>query len=105
MTRRFAAINPFYPLLVLAGSAFAITALAYGIMALKAMSPAGSGSEHSLLVFLDRHGMALMAVELGLLAASSLLAMATDSYWSPRPAAAPEADASQTANRPSLEQR
>jgi hypothetical protein len=78
------AINPFYPLLVIAGVAFAVTAFAYGVMALKAISPADGDAKHPLLVFLDDHGMALMAVELGALAVTCFLAMGTDRFWSRR---------------------
>jgi hypothetical protein len=77
------AINPFYPLLVISGAAFAITASAYGVMALKAMTPSAVDQGHPLLVFLDRRGMPLMAVELAVLAISTFLAMGTDNYWSP----------------------
>ena len=81
MARRKQAINPFYPLLVVAGVAFAITACAYGIMAVKAMTPDASDQTHPLLVFLDRHGMMLLGGELTVLAVMCGLAMATDSYW------------------------
>ncbi len=81
MARRKQAINPFYPLLVIAGVAFAITACAYGIMALKAMTPDGGDQTHPLLVFLDQHGMMLLGGELAVLAVMCGLAMATDSYW------------------------
>ncbi len=86
MARRRQAINPFYPLLVIAGVAFAITAFAYGVMALKAISPTVGDPTHPLLAFLDDHGMLLMAVELGVLAAACGLAMTTDRYWSERAA-------------------
>jgi len=87
-------VNLFYPLLVISGTAFAITAFAYGVMALKAMTPTPVDVGHPLLVFLDRYGMPLMAAELAVLAVSTLLAMGTDSYWSqPKPDDEPADDA------------
>ncbi len=84
MARRRQAINPFYPLLVIAGVAFAVTATAYGVMALKAVSPADGDGTHPLLTFLDQHGAMLMAVEIGVLAATCFLAMGTDRFWAGR---------------------
>ena len=84
MARRRQAINPFYPLLVIAGVAFSVTAFAYGVMALKAISPTAGDDQHPLLTFLDQHGMLLMAVELAVLAATCFLAMGTDRFWSRR---------------------
>ena len=91
MARRRLSINPFYPLLVIAGVAFSVTAFAYGVMALKAISPAAGDDPHPLLTFLDNHGMMLMAVELGTLAATCFLAMSTDRFWS-QPAADDQLD-------------
>ncbi len=85
-------INPFYPLLVLAGVAFALTACAYGVMALKAMSPDVADEKHPLMVFLDQHGMLLLGGELALLGVTCVLAMATDGYWSRRGADPPPPD-------------
>jgi hypothetical protein len=78
------AFNPFYPLLVLAGVAFVVTACAYGVMALKAMSPNQTDGTHPLLTFLEQHGTLLLVVELAVLAAATFLAMGTDSYWTSR---------------------
>lgn len=79
-------INPFFPLLVVVSIVFVITACAYGVMALRAISPAATGGRHPLLAFLDRHGMLLLMVEVGVLAATSMLAMSTDRYWTERDA-------------------
>jgi hypothetical protein len=86
MARRRQGTNPFYLLLVIAGVAFSVTAFAYGVMALKAISPTIGEETHPLLTFLDHHGMMLMAIELGSLAVTCFLAMGTDRYWS-RPSA------------------
>ena len=89
MARRKEAINPFYPLLVVFGVVFFVTACAYGVMAFRAVGATpGAETEHVLLVFLNRHGMLLLGAELALLAAASLAAMGTDSYW-PRRNSAP----------------
>jgi hypothetical protein len=84
VARRSQGINPFYPLVVVAGVAFVVTACAYGVMALKAMSPADADAGHPLLAFLDTYGVTMLGIELGLLAATSLLAMGTDQYWTGR---------------------
>ncbi len=64
--------NPFYALLVVFGIAFTITAAAYFVMALRGNKTRTTGvgyaedeSPRGLLVFLDRHGVTLMAGELG----------------------------------------
>lgn len=83
--------NPFYVLLVIVGAVFAITACAYGVMAFRAVaaqhaaeaSPSGEG----LMQFLDKHGMALLAGELVVLALATFGAIGTDGYWSKRKAA------------------
>jgi hypothetical protein len=80
--------NPFYVLLVLAGIAFTVTACGYGVMTVQGLQPRAAGpppvAAHPLLSWLDRHGPRLMFWELALLLAATVLAMATDSYWSRR---------------------
>lgn len=78
--------NPFYVVLVLAGAAFGLTALGYFIMAAMATydptrSMQSLESQHGLLPFMDRHGKTLMIVELCVLAVATLLAIATDGWW------------------------
>jgi hypothetical protein len=60
-----------------------MTACAYGVMLFKAVqpSPAGQAGEHNLLAFMSDYGMWLLGGELVLLAATTIGAMATDSYW------------------------
>jgi hypothetical protein len=84
MARRIGPINPFYPLLVVVSIIFVVTACAYGVMALRAMSPVTASERHPLLEFLDDHGMLLLIVEVAALAAVSFLAMGTDRYWTAR---------------------
>ncbi len=103
MARRRQATNPFYLLLVIAGIAFAVTAFAYGVMALKAILPGDGDAAHPLLTFLDDYGMLLMSVELGLLAATCLLAMGTDRFWSERrPGGEPGSAATEPPEQPEI---
>ncbi len=76
---RKSAFNPFYPLLVAVSVIFVITA-AYGVLTVRALSPGGSGIDHPLLAFLDRHGMVLLLAEVAVLAVVSFLAMGTDRF-------------------------
>jgi hypothetical protein len=78
--------NPFFGLVVLSGTAFCITAFAYGVMAVRDIRPGDPGgavtrSGITLMHWLDRHGFVMMMVELGILAAATFLAMGTDGYW------------------------
>jgi hypothetical protein len=85
--------NPFYFLLVIAGVSFALTAFAYGVMAVRANATvrAASAEElpptHPLIEWMQRHGDAALACELALLAVSTFGAIATDDYWQRRMAA------------------
>ena len=78
--------NPFYVLLVLLGVVFLLTACAYSVMAFLANNPRAAGElgDHVLTDFLDRHGVELMAWELGLLAVASCAAMGLDRFRSMR---------------------
>jgi flagellar basal body-associated protein FliL len=88
--------NPFYVLLVIVGTAFCLTACAYGLMAMRSLRPernfatansagkppaAAPAESHQLMKFMERHGNRLLLIEIGLLAAASFAAMATDGYW------------------------
>jgi uncharacterized membrane protein len=84
MSRR--PINPFFPLLVAVSVVFVVTACAYGVMAVRAISPVAASSRHPLLVFLDHHGMLLLMVEVAVLGAMAVLAMSTDRFWTERDA-------------------
>jgi hypothetical protein len=83
-------VNPFYVLLVVIGTAFLVTACAYGLMAARAAHPgAGRGAvdaarpaagEHPLLTFLDGHGAELLTWELIALGVATTAAMGLDRY-------------------------
>jgi hypothetical protein len=87
MAKRLEAINPFYIVLVVVGILFALTACAYGVMALRAVavrSGEASASGQSLMQFLDRYGMWVMIGELAVLALATFGAIGTDDYWTRR---------------------
>lgn len=82
-------INPFYVLLVLVGAAFAITACAYGVTAMRALRPNRAiaqppAQKSSLIKLMDEHGERLLVGELLLLAVCTVGAISTDGYWSRR---------------------
>ena len=95
MAQQKKAINPFYVLLVIAGVAFALSACAYGVMAVKmlhAANPAGAAGstqksddslnqDGNLMEFLDQHGTTLLLVEIAILAVCTFAAIATDGFW------------------------
>lgn len=86
-------VNPFYVLLVLAGIAFAITACAYGVMAVRqlhagdyplsatTLAAQGVETDAGLVRFMDQHGARLMFVELAVLGLATVAAMGTDRVW------------------------
>ncbi len=93
--------NPFYVLLVIVGTAFCLTACAYGLMAMRALRPdrshdvrATAGSSvaadangstrpgpHQLLAYMERNGEKLLLIELAVLTVATFAAMGTDSFW------------------------
>lgn len=85
------ATNPFYVLLMAAGTAFALTACAYGVMAVKMLEPAQVAREGDSSRFfvetMDRHGLAIMLVELAVIAVCTFAAIASDGFWTRRAAA------------------
>ncbi|MEQ8786655.1 MAG: hypothetical protein RIC55_10170 [Pirellulaceae bacterium] len=98
------ATNPFYVLLMAAGTAFALTACAYGVMAVKMLDPAQVAEEGDSSRFfvetMDQHGMPIMLVELAVIALSTVAAIASDGFWSRRAASARTAAAIPTAKTP-----
>src|SRR5262249_52405360 len=79
------ATNPFYILLMVVGVAFAVTACAYFVMALRMKTPDVAALDEAapltLLTFLDRHGIRLMLWEVAALAGATVAAIGTDGYW------------------------
>lgn len=92
---RKARSNPFYVLLLLASTAFVVTALAYYVSPIVAQQAAerkdGPAGTPPLVDWLDRRGPAALGVEFALMLVAGLLAMATDSKFaaSKRPGAGP----------------
>ncbi|MEX2316038.1 MAG: hypothetical protein WD669_02730 [Pirellulales bacterium] len=87
-SRKFA--NPFYVLLVIAGVAFALTAFAYGMMAVRETAAvrgtgeAAASTEHPLIEWLRRYGDAALVIELSVLGICTIGAISTDTYWQRR---------------------
>lgn len=83
-------VNPFYGLLLIAGIAFAMTAVCYGVMAFREARPvvAADGAraieQHPLLVWMSKHGEKTLLIELAFLAAFTFAAIGTDDYWQRR---------------------
>jgi hypothetical protein len=81
--------NPFYGLLLFAGIAFALTAMAYGVMAYRDRDTAigiasETSEEHPLMLWMSDHGEVALLTELGFLAAFTIGAIATDDFWQRR---------------------
>ena len=73
-------VNPFYVVAIVVGVAFAITACSYCVMTMRGLDPHAVG-ENGLVGVMDRYGLAIMLVELGVLGAATVAAIATDDYW------------------------
>lgn len=83
--------NPFYPVLVLVGLIFAITACGFAVMMVRGINPASDvdpATASGLMGFFQDHGFTALMIELVVLALATLGAMATDEMWSQRTAAA-----------------
>ncbi len=95
MSKKPKSANPFYPVLLVVGIVFSVTACAYGVMTVNLLSPAqvmGGETENGFVAFLDRHGTTLLLAELGVLAVVTFAAIGTDDYWTRRAAASPIRD-------------
>ena len=81
--------NPFYVLLILAGTAFLVTALAYGVMMVRTSRPAAGAvqSNPAILKFMKQNGGTLLMIELAALGVFTVAAIGTDDYWERRAAA------------------
>src|SRR3954452_9360014 len=82
--------NPFYVVVLLSSTVFVVTALAYLVSAIgfdsesgrkAALARPGSGA---MAAWLDRHGPLALAVEFAIMFVFTLLAMATDHWFSPK---------------------
>lgn len=73
--------NPFYVLLLIVGTAFAITACAYAVMVVQNLEPSRGQPSNELLRLMDEHGFTLMMLEIGLLAVTTFAAIGTDTFW------------------------
>lgn len=82
--------NPFYGLLLIAGLAFSVTAVCYGVMAFREARPAAvangakANEQHPLLVWMSKHGEKTLLIELAFLAAFTFGAIGTDDFWQRR---------------------
>ena len=78
--------NPFYVLLLAASTLFVLTALGY-LISPTVQEQAGPrrGQGPALAAWLDRRGPLALGVEVALMIASGLLAMATDRWFPARP--------------------
>lgn len=73
--------NPFYILLMIVGTLFALTACGYGAMTVRMSQPHAISPGDR---FFDAYGLWLMVGELLLLTALTFLAIGTDNYWTRR---------------------
>lgn len=65
------------------GIVFALTAVGYGVMAIRAMRfgpPQAGSAGYQLMRVLDEHGAAIMGIELAVLAAATIGAIGWDRY-------------------------
>lgn len=79
-------VNPFYVVLVLVGTIFALTACAYGVMAVKQMHASNqllpsTAPEEGFVAFMDQEGPKVMLIELAILALATVGAIGTDRFW------------------------
>ena len=75
--------NPFYVAALPVGVIFALTACSYMVMAYRGLDPHQRESA-GLVWLMDEHGLAIMLVELAVLAVFTLAAISTDGYWTRR---------------------
>ncbi len=77
--------NPFYGALLVVGVVFALTAICYGIMALRELrGMVAAEDQGGLMAWMAQHGQWLLGVELAALMLFSLAAMLTDEFWHAR---------------------
>ena len=76
-------INPFYVAALPAGALFAVTACAFVVMTMQGADPQ-RGEGTGLIRLMATHGVAIMLVELAVLGALTIAAIATDNFWTRR---------------------
>jgi len=73
--------NPFYAILGVAGFLFTITASSYCLFVLRGVRPESlSGEPHPLERLMDRHGVALLAGQIAVIAVATVGAVAMDHF-------------------------
>src|SRR5262245_45245425 len=75
--------NPFYFAALPVGVRFALTACAYVVMMVRAISPQ-PGDATGLVEWMERHGMMTMIAELAALGGLTFAAIASDDFWTRR---------------------
>jgi len=90
--------NPFYVAALPVGVIFALTACSYMVMAYRGLDP-HQADEGGLVGLMDQHGLAILLVELALLAVLTFAAIGTDGYWTRRFEAAQALGAGNAAER------
>jgi hypothetical protein len=104
MTRSRKFANPFYALLLVAGLAFAMTAMAYGVMAFRDRDMAAKHAgavvdDHPLMAWMSEYGEKALLSELAALAVFTVAAIATDDFWQRRDKARIHTEPLMSANR------
>ena len=76
-------INPLYAVAVPVGILFAVTACAYVVMATQTLNPQRAESS-GLVKLMEQRGLAILIAELVALAVLTVMAIASDEYWTRR---------------------
>lgn len=76
--------NPFYPMLVVTGVIFCITAFGYGVMTVRKLRNPHEENPPAFVQWMDENGFQAMMIELAVLAVACFAAMGTDSFWTRR---------------------
>ncbi|MEX2176568.1 MAG: hypothetical protein WD872_19540 [Pirellulaceae bacterium] len=75
--------NPFFVLLLVVGTAFALTACAYCAMTVRGQN-AAAADEGGLIGLMDQYGLTILVTELVLLGVLTFAAIGTDEFWTRR---------------------
>jgi len=76
--------NPFYIFLMVVSTAFVVTILAYLVAPYVADGTEGEAARSGAAGWINRHAPKVLAIELGLMILSALLAIATDHLFAPK---------------------